>query len=135
MYAYDYSVSRDSKNGSVSGRRLLSELRTLAFSDVLANLHVQGDDLRVQFSRKLTAAEKKKLDGAIAAHDGAASETLDERRGAKLAELPPGQYEGQRTFAIDGRKVGEEKGQGTGVPVYWSGGAWRRLSDDKPVVA
>jgi hypothetical protein len=44
-------------------------------------------------------------------------------------------YEGQMAFASDGRKIGEGPGVGTGVPVYYSGAAWRVLSTDNVVAA
>lgn len=44
-------------------------------------------------------------------------------------------FEGQWAFALDGRKVGEGAGAGTGVPCYFSNGQWRRPSDDTQVVA
>lgn len=36
-------------------------------------------------------------------------------------------------YATDGLKIGELTGHGTGVPVYYSNGAWRNISDDAPV--
>lgn len=41
----------------------------------------------------------------------------------------------QIAYAINGRKVGQTAGNGTGVPVYYSSGAWRRFSDDSVVAA
>jgi hypothetical protein len=51
-----------------------------------------------------------------------------------LAALPPGVV-GAQAFVSNGRKIGEAAGAGTGVPAVFSNGAWRRLSDDSPVVA
>lgn len=42
---------------------------------------------------------------------------------------------GQVAYATNGRKIGEGVGAGTGVPVYFSGGAWRVYSIDAPVQA
>jgi hypothetical protein len=50
-----------------------------------------------------------------------------------VANLPSGVSEGTRWWALDGRKIGEGIGQGTGVEVYWSDGAWRVESTDAPV--
>jgi len=41
--------------------------------------------------------------------------------------------EGQVAYATNGRKVGEGSGSGTGVPVYFSNGAWRVYSTDAAV--
>lgn len=43
--------------------------------------------------------------------------------------------ESERAYATNGRKVGEGAGVGTGVPVYFSAGAWRVYSTDAPVQA
>jgi hypothetical protein len=43
--------------------------------------------------------------------------------------------EGQIAYATNGRKVGEGSGAGTGVPVYFSNGAWRVYSTDNAVQA
>jgi len=42
---------------------------------------------------------------------------------------------GQTAYATNGRKVGEGAGNGTGVPVYFSNGAWRVYSTDAVVAA
>ncbi|RQS79736.1 hypothetical protein [Burkholderia seminalis] len=52
-----------------------------------------------------------------------------------VASLPSGALEGQKAWAKNGRKVGEGAGAGTGVPVYWSNGAWRVYSTDAAVSA
>lgn len=51
-----------------------------------------------------------------------------------VATLPTGVV-GALAYATNGRKVGEASGAGTGVIVYYSNGAWRRLSDDAAVAA
>ncbi len=43
--------------------------------------------------------------------------------------------EGMLAYATNGRKVGQGPGAGTGVPVYFSNGAWRVYSTDAPVAA
>jgi hypothetical protein len=50
-----------------------------------------------------------------------------------VAALPIAATEGQRAWALDGRKVGEQTGFGSGVEVYYSAGTWRVLSTDAPV--
>ncbi len=51
-----------------------------------------------------------------------------------VALLPAG-TEGIRAFATNGRKIGEGPGSGSGVPVYYSTGAWRVISTDAAVTA
>ncbi|HSZ51339.1 MAG TPA: hypothetical protein VK801_07195 [Caulobacteraceae bacterium] len=41
-----------------------------------------------------------------------------------VANLPPAAAEGDWAYALDGRKAGEAAGAGTGVPCWWSNGAW-----------
>ena len=44
---------------------------------------------------------------------------------ATVADLPTaGVGEGDWAYALDGRKAGEGAGSGSGVPVWWSAGAW-----------
>lgn len=45
------------------------------------------------------------------------------------AQLPTA-YNGSTAYCTNGRKVGEAAGAGTGVPVYFSNGAWRVFSTD-----
>jgi hypothetical protein len=52
-----------------------------------------------------------------------------------VASLPASPQEGYIAYATNGRKVGEGAGSGTGVPVYFSNGAWRVFSTDQPVSA
>jgi hypothetical protein len=49
-----------------------------------------------------------------------------------VSGLPTG-VEGRLLYATNGRKVGEGSGSGTGVPVYFSNGAWRVFSTDANV--
>ena len=53
----------------------------------------------------------------------------------KVNQLPPVNKEGAVAFATNGLKQGEAPGSGTGVPVYYSQGHWRRYSDDTVVAA
>jgi hypothetical protein len=41
-----------------------------------------------------------------------------------VALLPAGAGLGDFAYAVDGRKAGEGAGAGTGLPVFWDGGAW-----------
>ncbi len=50
-----------------------------------------------------------------------------------VALLPITALESQTAYATNGRKVGQGAGAGTGVPVYYSQGAWRVFSTDTPV--
>ena len=52
-----------------------------------------------------------------------------------VASLPASPQEGYIAYATNGRKVGEGAGSGTGVPVYFSNGAWRVFSTDQQVAA
>jgi hypothetical protein len=52
-----------------------------------------------------------------------------------VVNLPTTPLESQQAYAINGRKVGESAGLGTGVPVYYSNGSWRVYSTDAPVSA
>ena len=54
---------------------------------------------------------------------------------AVVASLATSGIEGQLSYATNGRKVGEGSGSGTGVPVYFSNGAWRVYSTDATVLA
>ena len=50
-----------------------------------------------------------------------------------FANLPTPGQPGRLRFVIDGRKVGEGGGAGTGTPAYDDGIAWRRTGDDTTV--
>ena len=52
-----------------------------------------------------------------------------------VATLPAYAHEGQAAFAANGRKSGETQGNGTGVPVWWDGSAWRTHYDNTVVSA
>ncbi len=52
-----------------------------------------------------------------------------------VASLPNNALAGQLGYATNGRKVGEGIGAGTGVPVYYSNGAWRVYSTDAVVAS
>lgn len=43
---------------------------------------------------------------------------------ADVAGLPSSGAEGDWAYALNGRKTGEAAGSGTGVPCWWSAGAW-----------
>lgn len=55
--------------------------------------------------------------------------TLNSYTVANLGTAPTNQI----VMATNGRKIGEGAGLGTGVPVYFSLGAWRVFSTDAPV--
>ena len=53
-----------------------------------------------------------------------------------VAELPAsGNTEGDWAYALDGRKPGESGGAGTGVPCFWSNGAWVAATSGATVTA
>jgi len=53
-----------------------------------------------------------------------------------VAELPTsGNNVGDWAYALDGRKVGEASGSGTGVPVWWSQSAWYAVDSGAVVSA
>jgi hypothetical protein len=62
---------------------------------------------------------------------------IDNSGSYTVANLPssPVPTEGTIAFASNGRKAGELAGQGTGVPVYFSHGAWRVFSTDVAVAS
>lgn len=51
-----------------------------------------------------------------------------------VSGLPVGSA-GTLAYATNGRKIGEGSGVGTGVPVYYSAGAWRVFATDAPVLS
>ena len=54
-----------------------------------------------------------------------------------VADLPAASVDkrGRLRFVVDGRKIGEVSGAGTGVLAYDDGGAWRRTGDDTTVTS
>jgi hypothetical protein len=52
-----------------------------------------------------------------------------------VASLPTSANVGDWAYALDGRKVGEASGSGTGVPVWWSGTAWYAVDSGAVVSA
>lgn len=52
-----------------------------------------------------------------------------------VAGLPAAPPAGAIAYASNGRKIGESVSSGTGVPVYYSAGAWRVFSTDAVVAA
>ena len=84
----------------------------------------------VTFDTPLTPAQEGDVDAIVAAHTATGRITV-----GPVASLATGLGEGEDGYATDGRKVGEGPGAGTGVPIYWSTGAWRVYSTDSPVAA
>jgi len=52
-----------------------------------------------------------------------------------VSALPASAHEGDWAYALNGRKPGEGAGAGTGVPVWWSGGAWVAADSGAAVTA
>ncbi|MET3135621.1 hypothetical protein AAKU55_005933 [Oxalobacteraceae bacterium GrIS 1.11] len=83
---------------------------------------------------QLQVAGSSRFAGPVAVAGALSSNTTLASGSFAVAALPAG-ANGVRAFAANGRKVGEAAGAGTGVPVYFSNGAWRRYSDDAAVAA
>lgn len=86
--------------------------------------------LTIVFQSKLDAAQEAALAAIVAAHTATGRVTF-----GSVADLTEGLFEGEDGFATNGLKVGESPGAGTGVPIYWSTGAWRVFSTDAAVQA
>lgn len=84
----------------------------------------------VIFSAPLSSSEEAAVDAIVAAHTATGRLTV-----GPVATLPPGLFQGEDGYATDGRKVGESPNAGTGVPIWWSNGAWLVYSTDNPVTA
>lgn len=84
----------------------------------------------VTFDAALTPAQETTLAAVVAAHNAVGRVTV-----GLMAALSTGLFESEEGYATNGRKVGEGAGNGTGVPIYWSQGAWRVLSTDQAVQA
>lgn len=52
-----------------------------------------------------------------------------------VALLPMSANEGDWAYAMNGRKTGQAAGSGTGVPVWWSNGAWIAVDSGAAVTA
>jgi hypothetical protein len=52
-----------------------------------------------------------------------------------VATLPASPPAGSVAYASDGVKTGESTGGGTGCPVYFSAGNWKRYADDTTVIS
>ncbi len=52
-----------------------------------------------------------------------------------VATLPTAANAGDWAYATNGRKIGESAGAGTGVPVWWSNGAWYAVDSGAVVAA
>lgn len=52
-----------------------------------------------------------------------------------VADLPAAPSLGQIAYASDGRKSGEDEGQGTGVLVFWDGAGWKATDTGATVAA
>jgi hypothetical protein len=52
-----------------------------------------------------------------------------------VAMLPSSANEGDWAYALNGRKTAEVAGSGTGVPVWWSNGAWVAIDSGAAVAA
>jgi hypothetical protein len=83
---------------------------------------------------KLSAGIVAIGNGSVGDFSGSLKLATLKNKGFTVATLPSG-AEGDVSYATNGRKVGELSGLGTGVPVYFSNGAWRVFSTDAAVSA
>lgn len=91
-----------------------------------------GKSVEIDFgSIELTAKQKLSLDRIARIHGANGRKASVVVR--SVSDLPEEAMDGDTDFVIDGRKSGETARSGTGCPVYFSAGAWRRYSDDTPV--
>jgi hypothetical protein len=78
-------------------------------------------------------------DGSVGVGTSSPATALDVsgpvRPGACIVAMLPAGVVGAQLFVSNGRKQNEAAGAGTGVMAVFSNGAWRRVSDDTPVVA
>ncbi|MFE1601643.1 hypothetical protein [Methylobacterium sp. ID0610] len=72
--------------------------------------------------------------GAIAATAGVSVGTTLQLGSYTVATVPAGTA-GMMIYVSNARKNGEAAGAGTGVAAYYSGGSWRRTSDDTAIAA
>jgi|SRR5579859_649872 len=89
-------------------------------------------------SGRIASVESNNTEYAILYCDGVNVDRLTaepELQNFYVSTLPNNPRSGTVVFCLDGRKVGEGPGAGTGVPVYWSAGRWRVFSTDIPVQA
>lgn len=136
MTMYRYRVDRDFPNGKVDVEQLHDEIVAAPTTGTLVGISAEGrGQKRVEIELEdANRADRAILDGVVAAHQADAPRRA--MRAFRVADLPTRRArEGQSVWAIDGRKQGENAGSGTGIPVYFSEGEWRRYRDDKPVTA
>ena len=88
------------------------------------------------FSNVLAAGQITDLNAAVAAYDGLPGYT-GQPGSYELANVPlRGCSPGDLIWVLDGRKVGEGAGNGTGVPAYWAiSNEWLVYSTDTVVQA
>ena len=91
----------------------------------------KGTDVEITSTKKLSTDDVAKLDAIVRFHGHESRRVCDCY--AKVSDLPALGVDGEIGFASDGCKSGEKSGNGTGVPVYFSDGAWRVYSDDSEV--
>jgi len=106
--------------------------------DYLYAVYVEANDpaesfVEFYFSTAINGSQQSDLDDAVASYGGQPGYTGSPGQ-YLVANLPMRACNpGDSLWAIDGRKVGEGPGNGTGVPVYWSATEWLVFSTDTPV--
>lgn len=115
-------------NQAIAPDQFRQQVAESTLSATLIAINCTFTEVQLEFDAVLTPPEETTLDALVAAHTATGRLTV-----GPVATLPNGVFEGENGFATDGRKVGEGVGNGTGVPIYWSQGAWRVFSTDSAV--
>ena len=102
-------------------------------STLIEELDPADSRVEFRFNVALTGPQQSALNALIVSYDGQPGFTGFPGN-YQVANLPLRGFNlADSVWALDGRKVGEGPGSGTGVPVYWSGNDWRVFSTDTPV--
>jgi len=106
---------------------------TYLFSSFSEAIDQSESFVEFYFSSPLSPPQQSDLDNVVAAYDGQPGYTNAPGQ-YLVSDLPQrGCCISDTRWALNGRKVGEGPGSGTGVPVYWSGSDWLVFSTDEVV--
>ncbi len=101
-----------------------------------------GDDDKVDAAHTLAVAAVPQSTEVIGGGGLSGGNALEGNVGLSLyqvrtsvALLPASATEGDFAYAVDGCKTGESSGSGTGVPCFWSNGAWVAVDSGAAVSA
>lgn len=130
MAQYQYAIGMMFKNGL--NKELFIQEISCRLNSPVSNVYISndGENVIVETDGDLTDVSKEDLTKYVKTHNSSMRAVW--RNAKKVSELPLG-IEGEVGFAFNGRKAGEPPNQGTGCPVYFSGGKWRTFSDDSEV--